>query len=160
MTGWQPSRNAHLHRAINRTRPSRLTSNQLAPLHHPVGRENVVAEYADSGAWLDVTVRCLEPDHVWVASNTCRVERPDYRNRVHHPVVRYVATARPRRGNEELLELAVLSCGATLSNPWWMDDPVKMCKGDRLALLCVACEMAYHPRALRGLMPCELLRRL
>lgn len=149
-------RTSYLHRAINRTRPRRLASNQATgrgEIAHPVGTVRTHDEHADHRL-VHVEVRCDWPLSAYAASNTCRIERWNYRNRVHHPVVRYVAAG----SDGSLLELAVLACGATLTNPWWLDEPRKICGDDgRLARICPTCEIRHHPERLGVTQPCAVL---
>lgn len=124
-----------MHWAINGWKPSRFRNNQayaLREIAHPIGQATVDQR--------GVKVRCLEPDHPFVVSSTCRIERDNYHNRIHHPRARYLAEYKG-----EVPEICILECGGRLHNPLFADEPVRHCecgKGD--ALMCPRCALARH----------------
>lgn len=130
-----------LHRAINNVRPSRFRTNQATPKDLPYGAHEVGRTLT---AYNGITVKVLAASHPFVVSSTCRIERDHWHNRVHHATVRYIA-----RSYGRVLEYGITACGSHLTNPLYLDEPVRLCdcgKGD--ASVCPRCELAAHPEPL------------
>lgn len=129
--------NIQLHRSINRCR---FRGNE----RHPYGQTFNCGN--------SISVRCLLPTHPYVVSSTCRVERDNWHNRIHHAEVRYVAT-----NHGDVLEYGITACGAFLTNPLYSDTAVRLCDcGKGGATICPRCELAVHPEYLHR--PCAVER--
>lgn len=90
-----------------------------------------------------ITVRLREPLAPYVVANSCRVERENWHNRIHHARARWVATSDGRK--PLVLEFGQTFCSRALVNPLYADDPVRHCDcGNGDASICPQCEIAFH----------------
>lgn len=100
-----------------------------------------------------ITVRCIEPEHPYLASSSCRTPAPNWHNRIHHARGRWIATQ-----GDYVYEHGQTYCGRTLTNPLYFDTPERDCGCDNgPASMCPLCELAFHGEGLAG--ACETMRR-
>ena len=144
----------HLHRAINQwLRYEGWMRRRGKHTEPPYGEVRTTDQWASrQRPIVQVTVRCEDVAGSYLMASTCRRQRPNWHNRVHHARARWIATD-PTGG---LLELGQTWCGRTLSDPLYADLPQRDCGCDGPALLCPLCELAFHPSGLAGV--CEALR--
>ena len=130
-----------LHWAINSSRPTRLRAAQRTSggkASHEFGRTWTWEQW-------DAEVRCLVPDHTFVVASSCRRERSNWHNRIHHAYARYVATRRDRiTGRVALMEYGMAACGRHPVNPLYVDEPSRLCDCGGSASMCPQCELVVH----------------
>lgn len=105
-------------------------------------------------------VHVVEPSHVFMHATSCRIEQPDWHNRVHVAWVRWIAVREPgdrfayrydiplRPGDVVDVEYGSGLCGPPLVNPAYVDEPVGDClcgKADGRSF-CPRCDAALTVR--------------
>jgi len=91
-----------------------------------------------------VIVRCEDVEHCYVVASSCRRNRPNWHNRIHHARARWIATDR-----NGVMELGQTYCSRTLVDPLYVDEPSRDCGCENgPALMCPGCEIAFHGTAL------------
>lgn len=144
----------HAHLAINGVRHRHVFDRSGRRLEIPFGR---------SFRRYGFRVHCVQPSHPFMCATACRIEQPDWHNRVHVAWARWIAVKETDKTLEyrhdvPLLPGAVVDleygsalCGQTLNNPAYVDEPVGGCacgKADGRSL-CPRCDAVLDVRARR-----------
>lgn len=110
-------------------------------LRHPFDRDGsrLVLPFGRSWWRRGFRVHLIEPSHPFMQANACRIDRPNWHNRVHVTYARWIAVYEFSRdaefrhdvplieGTPVELEYGSALCGCTLTNPSYVDEPVGDC---------------------------------